>query len=487
GGASAQTRAQLPALHKRKSALEKYLSTVNPASAEYKTIERSIRDIDTRLENLTATLAREEAAEAQARELVARSEAPPTAATANPDAPAPADKISIAEGQRQGLRKREIKIKVDPSISGYTVIVRDKKGRDVYSRTFRNLMRGVNDYTAIVELAEGDNTVTVSSIEGTEMSNALLLSTTPPPAAVASAAAQTTSTDTDDHGKLVGLLLGGVVVSQQAENFSQADPFMGFIAGYSHTGEGARLHWRVQGIFQVEPKKEEAPVEGEGEGDGDDDDDTVDPTDFRPFLASRKAFDVQTHAWIDWPFPPVFGELTPNRNVRVGVYGAIGGTTYLQKNELRGDESVKVEDDDAGDENGQVELDPERAKIDNDINLFYEGGLIGSFLKDGGKDSETTFMQAIIGYGNYEGLAGLDPKHNTRHRFVGKLRIFPMFLMNQADGNAKATPMFGVEINAGRGPDQIKFFTGIAYALRFFGKKSDDSSDATPNTGVSGF
>jgi hypothetical protein len=58
--------------------------------------------------------------------------------------------------------------------------------------------------------------------------------------------------------------------------------------------------------------------------------------------------------------------------------------------------------------------------------------------------------------------------NNSRNRFVGKLRIFPQFLDSNPDGDADSSPMFGVEINAGRGPDQIKFFTGVATAFKLF-------------------
>jgi hypothetical protein len=81
-------------------------------------------------------------------------------------------------------------------------------------------------------------------------------------------------------------------------------------------------------------------------------------------------------------------------------------------------------------------------------------------------------MQAKLGYGRYESLAGFGKSgfSDSRNRFVGKLRIFPMFLDRDPEGAADASPMFGVEINAGRGPDQIKFFTGIATAFKLLKK-----------------
>jgi hypothetical protein len=284
-------------------------------------------------------------------------------------------------------------------------------------------------------------------------------------------------------GRLVGLLVGGAVISQQAENFTQADPFMGFTAGYSHFNPGGpELHWRVQGIFQVQPKKEEAPKSADA---------TATPTpaatptpdasptpvpllssDFRPFIASRKTFDIDMRFWVDFPFPSLFGG-GKNEDVRIGPYALVGASTYTDKNELRGDQDIKVEKDETGEdadgENGQAELDTERSKIDNDLDSYWEVGAISNFYRGGGTVNRELFMQASLGVGSYEGLAGLDPGGaNTRNRLIGRLRIFPTFLDVTPDGGANASPMFGVEINAGRGPDQIKFFTGIASAIKLF-------------------
>lgn len=173
-----------------------------------------------------------------------------------------------------------------------------------------------------------------------------------------------------------------------------------------------------------------------------------------------------------------------NKEVRIGPYLAVGASTYLDKNELQGDQDVKVKDTNGGD--NRAELDTERAKIDNDLNYYAEGGLIGNFFRfkknpDSDTVSQELFLQAIIGYGRYEALTGFNPGksgffNDSRNRFIGKLRIFPTFLDTAPDGGADSSPMFGVEINAGRGPDQIKFFTGVATAFKLFsGKKKTDT------------
>jgi hypothetical protein len=328
-------------------------------------------------------------------------------------------------------------------------------------------------YTSGVNLAVGNNTITVTDAGGTESAttNLLGVSCAPPP---------------PEPSRIVGLLLGGTVISQQAENMSQADPFMGFVVGYDDlpsmadikSGKDAkwRAHWRVQAIFQVEPKKEEAPVEGTGEGADNDNNGNPDPADFRSFLASRKAFDVDMSFWYDRPANRhlIFGGGNTDPNFRLGPYFAVGGTAYMSKNELKGDDSVKVENTNGSGgntANDQVELDTDRAKVDNDIDFFAEAGLIGNFFKGVQKGKPELFMQVKLGYGRYEALQGFNPGktgffNDSRNRFVGKLRIFPMFLERDPEGGANASPMFGVEINAGRGPDQIKFFTGIATAFK---------------------
>lgn len=459
-----ESRARATALEKRKAALQKYLASVEPASADYEAASRSIREIDVKLRDIAA------AAEAEAARPLPVRFARQMEGVSAEDSPA-SKLLSISPGDRRSRFKSEVRIKVSPSFnSNIKITVVNNTGEEVYNNTLRYLVRGVDDYTTTVTLGEGVNIVKASSTDDKVVSNALLISGGELPADTAAKAERTVNAapkafrrQTGQEG-LVGLLLGGVVVSQQADRFSQADPFMGFIVGFSgrpNDKTSRALHFRVKGIFQVQPKKDEAPPKDIA---------AVDPTDFTPFLASRKSFDIEMHGWWD---TRLF-KRTPR--VRVGLYGAVGGTTYLAKNELLGDETVEVEEKDAeGNETGgETELDPELAKVDNDINLYYEGGLIGHFFGD--EDNKKLFMQAILAYGNYEGLAGLNPPGdgfwgNSRNRFVGKLRVFPTYLNVSAEGDAEQfSPMFGVELNAGRGPDQLKFFTGVAVSISAFKK-----------------
>lgn len=294
-------------------------------------------------------------------------------------------------------------------------------------------------------------------------------------------------------GHLTGLLLGGLVVSQQAGQFSQADPFMGFNVGYSGKWVGSsRLHAHFQGIFQPEAKKDEAPPKDVA---------IPDPTDFKAFLASRKAFDIEGQIYADWPLSLGAG---PSKQVFIGPYFAWGATTFMDKSELLGDENVKVPNKDLGASatptpaptpggagSDTTELDTSRAKIDNDLKSYRDLGFIVNIFADSGTASQRPtrqFLQALFAYGRYEGLAGLynagpHPSFlkDSRNRFIGKLRIFPTFLLDtNPDSKIPFMPMFGVELNAGRGPDQLKFFTGIAIPV---GNAKIKASQAAAQTG----
>jgi hypothetical protein len=63
-------------------------------------------------------------------------------------------------------------------------------------------------------------------------------------------------------------------------------------------------------------------------------------------------------------------------------------------------------------------------------------------------------------------MQGLYAGKDTRKRFIGKMRVFPGGLSTTFGEQLKLAPMFGVDINAGRGPDQIRFFTGFAIRIR---------------------
>lgn len=495
-----ERRAQLAAaIRNRIGALNKYRAAVAAtlSDAEKRVIDDSVARLSAELRALLP--------EAVPAALPAPVE--PAAVDTN-RAAAPIEIVSPARDRVVHTSEVELEVNVkDDAIDDLMVAVYTPAGEKPKTARVLGVKRSDRgSKSIIVALSKGDNRIEVSDLKRGEVKAERNLTFQPPeaPALNASTAAFVTTgptlpaprpsdpVSTSSKGNLVGLLLGGAVMSQQGENFSQADPFLGFVAGYSHYDKDhpkrAALHWRVQGIFQVQPKKEEAPVAST----------TASPTPtpsptpaasptptpvlgFKPFLASRKTFDIETQIWYDWAARKwiIFGgDDSRNEDVRIGVYGLFGASTYLDKNELEGDDKVKVKDASAA--NTETELDAERAKIDNDLNKFWEVGIIGNFFKykrktDNTKDFEhpRLFMRAQIGYGNYESMEGFNPGkkgwlNDSRNRFIGKLRIFPQFLDSNPDGDADSSPMFGVEINAGRGPDQIKFFTGVATAFKLF-------------------
>lgn len=273
----------------------------------------------------------------------------------------------------------------------------------------------------------------------------------PSPAAPSAPAGQA---DDKPDGQLVGILLGGSVISQQADSFSQADPFFGFLVGYRSHGRpfGGKLNVRFQGIFDVQPQKSAAP---ETETDDEDDGQSggeLDPSTFQPFMASRKTFDIDMHLFLEYP---VSGNFT------IGPYLAGGVSTIIDPNELINDQVAKAEDTTPAQ---PKQLDLTKALIQNDVDRYFEAGVVGNFLLSENK----LFIQAMMLYGNYEALADLVPDVNTRNRFVAKLRIFPVGLDIRSDAQTTMAPMFGVELNAGKGPDQMKFFTGVAISINKF-------------------
>ena len=432
--AAEEMRAEISRLQSRKAALQKYIMTVDPASADFLTTARSVREVEAKLKELNDSL----------------------------QALAPARKLTLAAGARKGKYKTEVKLKVDPSYSGdVRLAVVDRLGNEVFSRTISNLARGMNDYTADVELVDGDNVIAAASPDDSETSNSLVIlggveQPEPAPAAVKKAAtlASPRRLPSPDDGFPVALSLGGLVVSQQAQNFNQVDPFFGFIAGYTSQKRAAVAGWRwnlrFQGIFTAAGRTAEAAdsgAAGGGAGDG-----ANDP--FK-FIASRKTFDLDAHAWID---------LFANNDFSIGPYGAWGASAVMDRNELQGEAVIGDEGNDGTADNVATE-----SRSDNDLKQFKELGLMMN-LKFGDPLDRKLLLQAILAHGWYEGLKDLDRDDDSRKRFIGKLRIFPEGL-NFSLGNKTVTPMFGVEVNAGAGPDQLKFFSGFAVRLKGFDLK----------------
>jgi hypothetical protein len=368
------------------------------------------------------------------------------------------------------------------------------------------------------------------------------------------------------HPNLVGLAPFGIVTSQQADRFSQADPYGGFIIGYMSTarkriickqmrdattkivdsevcydlresnpgyliklekkmekkevgkGKTARkeretffreyqqykedmvaapnvtwvernpykpnLNIRIQGIFESDGRKATAPAAatstntGDGDmGDGDDmgdgettgEGDTPEPGEPVSFIASRKTFDVDLHLWQEYRFrgSPVF---------HWGPYAAIGGSFALSKNELVG-EGVTA---DTGGGGNSVPLDTSKVSTSNGGKLYYEGGLALNFYNSDPNDSNL-YVQAFIALGHYQAYADLRPEANTKWRGVGKLRVFPFGLNRDFFEHGVVSPMFGIDLNAGKGPDQVRFFVGSVLNITKFIDKLKGTAPTAEN------
>jgi Putative Ig domain len=341
-------------------------------------------------------------------------------------------------------------------------------------------------------------------------------------------------------GSAQGHILGGLVFSQQAQEFKQADPFIGFEAGYrfgafrkhtehkmtadhqdrsldsegyilrkapvgddgrvlcgdsdchvaklipcdSNTGTGkcalvrvkdrnglpvkgreafrntGQFQFRFFGVFQSAPRAVEPNSETTVEN----------PVNFKPFIASRKTFDTGVRFWYE---APKF-----SRFYTLGLYGLWGGSTTMSKTELEG-ESALVQTEDKDKKNtactvtaGSAATNNDCAsKIDNDIKQFKEFGL----LQKVDLFNKRLFLENTLGFGHYEALKGLAPcrvddsncvKHNTQNRFIGRLRIIPDGLNQDYGGQRAFSPFFGVEVNGGYGPDQVKFYIGSMIRLK---------------------
>jgi hypothetical protein len=218
---------------------------------------------------------------------------------------------------------------------------------------------------------------------------------------------------------------------------------------------GWRWNLRFQGIFQSDPRTAQTTdttTTTTGSGGSQ----TNEPF---TFIASRKTFDIDTQFWIDF---------WANSTFSIGPYFSIGASTVLDKNELQGEPVTNGSGNNTsgGTTSGNNTV-ATTSMSDNDIKKYYEGGALMNILLN-----RDLFAQSILAYGHYEALAGLykGPKScflcDSQNRFIGKLRIFPFGLNRGFGRQIKMAPMFGVEVNAGRGPDHLKFFSGFAMRIK---------------------
>ncbi|HEV7375313.1 MAG TPA: hypothetical protein VGN95_11390 [Pyrinomonadaceae bacterium] len=283
-----------------------------------------------------------------------------------------------------------------------------------------------------------------------------------------------------------GVLVGGSVISNQSQSFSQADPFFGFVAGYTsnnkiiksqkrddkgnviqdqfNSKDWGTFNLRFEGLFNSSARTAKAPPATTTATTGGTTVRTAAAaaatTADLPFLASRKTFETGLQLWWEFPVPG-------SKFLTIGPYAAYGTSSVLDKNELK-DEDVRVGNN--GNTGGSdIKLDTSQVKTDNDLKRYFEYGfMMNIFLGNRGQFIHSTFAR-----GNFEALEGLykDPitgldNYNTKKRFHGRLDIFPLGLARGFGKQVKMTPMFGVDLNASRGPDSLRFFSGFAVSLK---------------------
>jgi hypothetical protein len=340
---------------------------------------------------------------------------------------------------------------------------------------------------------------------------------------------QVASLDNPTDGGIFGVLVGGAVFSQQNQNYGQSSPFFGFNTGYYSKVHGVktiigkvdtthetksltttsndtltdstgivwrrdlsdisilkyknddnaetitvakekygkddngfqklkvssplksfRFNLRFQGIFEADGRT------ATGKEDATPATPTTPASNPNPFqfVASQQTFTTQAEAWM---------EFRPMRQFSFGPYFSVGASALVDKSNAEG--GTKFVRD-----NGKSST---ITKLDTDLKKFYEVGTMVNLRFD----AQKFFLQSIFAYGNYEQYKDLDlnplkptdagynplfKANDTRKRFVAKLRVFPEGLF----GNKPITPMFGVDLNAGNGPDHLRFFTGFAIRLK---------------------
>jgi hypothetical protein len=327
-------------------------------------------------------------------------------------------------------------------------------------------------------------------------------------------------------GGLFGVLVGGAVYSQQNNNFSSTSPFFGFNAGYGtsvrnadryigETKDGKKVvlvmsssadnlsdtngkiwkrdflvpdkliytngvesvtipnkvvdtkpiwqkdgrnggavklktscflctyRWgfRVQGIFEADARS----------ATGENGTATTSTSNDFTFLTSQQTFTASAENWL---------EFRPLKPFSFGPYAAIGVSSLINKDDKVGNKIL----DDKG-------TPSTITKFDNDLKSFWElGAVVNLKFPD-----QRFFMQSILSYGRYEAYKDLDANlenkpifnvNDTRNRFLAKIRMFPEGLNTTFGRQITLTPMFGFDLNAGNGPDNMRFFTGFAIRLK---------------------
>jgi hypothetical protein len=76
--------------------------------------------------------------------------------------PSNSNKVSAAATRING--NIDLKVHLSNDVSGFRVIAKDKSNNEIFNRSYRELRRGVNDWSVLIIGGEGENTVTVTAI-----------------------------------------------------------------------------------------------------------------------------------------------------------------------------------------------------------------------------------------------------------------------------------------------------------------------------------
>jgi len=217
-----------------------------------------------------------------------------------------------------------------------------------------------------------------------------------------------------------------------------------------------RLSIRFQGLFSSEGRAAMATPIAESSNGGASTPVADLPKPF-PFIDQRTSFSPEFTAW--YAFRPL-------SDFSVGPYITIGGTNVLDQNEGTGRTVV----------NNQTNRNVfANVTSRGGFRMYYEAGMIKHLTFT----PSNFFLQSFTGYGYYEGLRGAQFAEDgktllgrTHHRLIEKVRIFPQGFSVNFGSQVKAVPMFGIDANIGKGPDNIRFFTGFVLSLRDFNPRN---------------
>lgn len=226
-----------------------------------------------------------------------------------------------------------------------------------------------------------------------------------------------------------------------------------------------RISFRYQGLFSTESRASLAfPITAELP--------TNQPNRPFPFLNNRQTFSSEITTW--WEFRPL-------SQFSFGPYVTLGASTLLES-AIKDKESIFDRET-----NQEVQS---RVVTPVGTKFYGEIGVMQHLKFNPGK----FFVQNFAGFGYYDQFRNAAYKFNdtpctdngmdcpdrdligaTRFRFVDKLRIFPYGFNPNMGRQVTVAPMFGVDLNVGKGPDNVRFFTGFVVNLgRFAGAPSQE-------------